>query len=105
MTGSDLADRPAASRSPRPYGSGGFVYLMPVLLCPAGCSQSPSQNILGSFFPAWILCIAIGIGAAVLCRVLLGAVRLHSYLLAPPFAYLAVAVTVTLFTWLIWFGQ
>ena len=79
--------------------------LAPALLCLAGCSQSPSQNILGSFFPAWILCTAIGITAAVVCRIFLGAVRLQPYVLAPPFTYLAVTMAVTLFTWLIWFGQ
>ena len=52
-----------------------------------------------------MLCSVIGIAAAVLCRAVLGAVRLHRYVLAPPFAYLAVAVAVTLFTWLSWFGQ
>ncbi len=100
-----LAVSSKSSRPPRPCGSGSFAYLLPALLFPAGCSQSPSQNILGSFFPAWILCSAIGIAVALLCRVLLGAARLHPYVLAPPFAYLAVAVAVTLFTWLIWFGQ
>ena len=105
MTVSGLADLPVSSRPPRLWGGGGFAYLLPALLFPAGCSQSPSQNILGSFFPAWILCSAIGIAAALLCRVLLGAVRLHPYVLAPPLAYLAVAVAVTLLTWLIWFGQ
>ena len=79
--------------------------LLTALLWPAGCSQSPSQDILGSFFPAWLLCSAIGVAAAILCRVMLGAVRLHGYVLAPPLAYLAVAAAVTLFVWLSWFGQ
>ena len=79
--------------------------LLPALLCPAGCSRSPSQDVLGSFFPAWILCSAVGIAAAILCRAVLGALRLHQHVLAPPLAYLAIAVAVTLFTWLIWFGQ
>ena len=26
------------------------------MLCAAGCSRAPTFNILGSFFPAWILC-------------------------------------------------
>ena len=43
--------------------------------------------------------------SALLCRVALGAARLHVYVLALPFADRAVAVAVTLFTWLIWFGQ
>jgi hypothetical protein len=78
---------------------------LPSLLFVAGCSQSPSQDVLGSFFPAWILCSAVGIAAAVLCRGALGAVRLHPYVLAPALAYLAVAVAVASLTWLFWFGQ
>jgi hypothetical protein len=75
------------------------------LVCPAGCSPAPSQNIVGSFFPAWMLCAGIGFCAAVACRVILGAVRLDKQVLAPLVGYLAVAVAVTLFTWLTWFGQ
>ena len=75
------------------------------LLCPAGCSQAPSQNILGSFFPAWMLCSAAGLAAAVAVRVALGIVKLDRQLPAPPLAYLAVAVAVTLFVWLYQFGQ
>lgn len=26
-----------------------------------GCSRAPSFNILGSFFPAWLFCIVLGI--------------------------------------------
>ena len=75
------------------------------LLCPAGCSQAPSQNVLGSFFPAWILCSVVGLCVAIAVRVALGIVKLDKYLLAPPLAYLGVAMAVTLFVWLYQFGQ
>jgi hypothetical protein len=52
-----------------------------------------------------LLCAAIGLAAAVACRVILGAVRLDKQLLAPPLGYLAVAIAVTLLTWLYRFGQ
>ena len=79
--------------------------VLPAVLCLAGCSHSPSQDVLGSFFPAWILCSAAGVAVAVLCRVALGVARLHTDVLSPPLAYLAVALAATLFTWLTWFGQ
>jgi hypothetical protein len=75
------------------------------VLALGGCSRSPSQDILGSFFPAWMLCAALGLGAAVACRVILGALRLDKYVVAPSVGYLAVAVAVTLFVWLDRFGQ
>jgi NhaP-type Na+/H+ or K+/H+ antiporter len=27
----------------------------------AGCGRAPSFDILGSFFPAWLLCLAVGL--------------------------------------------
>ena len=27
----------------------------------AGCGRAPSFNILGSFFPAWLICMAAGV--------------------------------------------
>jgi hypothetical protein len=41
----------------------------PLLL--TGCGRAPAFDILGSFFPAWLLCFAVGILLAVLCRALL----------------------------------
>ena len=52
-----------------------------------------------------MLCTAIGIIVAVVLRLILGAIGLDKHVLAPPLAYLAVVVAVTLFTWLTRFGQ
>jgi len=30
-----------------------------------GCARSPTFNILGSFFPAWLVCLAAGIALAI----------------------------------------
>jgi hypothetical protein len=43
--------------------------LTPLLL--TGCSRAPSFDVLGSFFPAWLVCFVVGILLAVLCRALL----------------------------------
>ena len=91
------ASRPAVAHS-HPA-----ILLGPLLL--AGCGTAPAQDILGSFFPAWILCGALGLGAAIACRLILGAVGLNQHVLAPPFSYLAVAVAVAVFVWLLQFGQ
>jgi hypothetical protein len=40
-------------------------------LCLSGCQIAPSVNILGSYFPVWLLCITAGILAAVALRLLL----------------------------------
>jgi len=71
----------------------------------AGCTTSPAQNILGSFFPAWMLCAAAGIVIAVLSRLVLGALGVSQYLIAPPLTHLSVAMAGTLLVWLLWFGH
>ncbi len=38
----------------------------------AGCTRAPTFNILGSYFPAWLLCILAGIAAASTISFLLG---------------------------------
>ncbi len=81
----------------------GAALLVPLVV--SGCGTAPSQNILGSFFPAWILCGALGLCAAVACRLVLGAIGLNQHVLAPPLSYLAVAVAVAVFIWLLQFGQ
>ena len=71
----------------------------------AGCSAAPAQNILGSFFPAWMLCAAAGIVIAVVVRQVLCATAVDPYLIAPPLTYLCIAIAGTLVVWLVWFGH
>jgi len=35
--------------------------LLPAAMLSAGCSRAPSFDVLGSFFPAWLLCFASGL--------------------------------------------
>ena len=76
-----------------------------LVLCLAGCSASPAQNMFGSFFPAWMLCAAAGIFSAVSLRQILSALGVRQYVIAPPLTYLSIAVSGTLLVWLLWFGH
>ena len=69
------------------------------------CSASPAQEILGSFFPAWMLCAAIGVAGAVVGRRLLVAVGVNEWIPAAPLTYIGLAAAVTLLIWLIWFSR
>ena len=40
------------------------------ILC-SGCSRAPSVSIIGSFFPIWMICIAAGVVASFVERVVL----------------------------------
>ena len=40
-----------------------------LLILPAffssGCSRAPNIDVAGSFFPSWMICLALGIGVAI----------------------------------------
>jgi hypothetical protein len=71
----------------------------------AGCNHSPTQDLLGSYFPAWMLCAVLGIVTSIVIRQILVVVSINNYVVAPLLTYTALAVFVTLLAWLIWFGH
>ena len=71
----------------------------------AGCNHSPSQDLLGSFFPSWLLCLVGGAVAAALLRAGLFAVGLGEHVVAPVVTYPAAALAFTFLAWLVWFGN
>jgi YtcA family len=66
----------------------------------AGCRPGPSVDLLGSFFPAWMLALVIGIVLTLLLRQLFIWTDLDPYLAPRGLVYVALAVLVTLATWL-----
>ena len=70
-----------------------------------GCSGAPSQDVLGSFFPSWLICAGLGVLAAVLAWRILVLVRVADEVPAAPLVYVAFAAATTLLFWLIWFGH
>ena len=71
----------------------------------AACSYSPTMDLLGSYFPAWMLCAVIGIVAAVIIRQILAVAGINDYVVAPLLTYAGIAVSATLLAWLLWFGH
>jgi hypothetical protein len=71
----------------------------------AACNHAPTMDLLGSYFPAWMLCAAIGIVAAVIIRQILAVAGISEYLVAPLLTYAALAMSATLVVWLLWFGH
>ena len=59
----------------------------------------PQINIIGSFFPSWMLCVLIGIVAALLTRLLLIRTGLDPYVGPRALVYPSLAVLVTLVLW------
>lgn len=75
-----------------------------VLFCCCGCSHAPSVDILGSFFPAWMLCLSLGIVVAGLTRWQLVRTRQEKHITFPIFFYPGVVVAVACLLWLALFS-
>lgn len=71
------------------------------LLPLASCSRAPSFEIVGSFFPAWLVCFAIAILLTVFARWLL--LRLHVAIVFPVLIYPSLVALFTLALWLAFF--
>ncbi len=67
-----------------------------------GCSSAPSRNILGSYFPSWMICALIGLAATVAVRALLVKAGIDGELPMPVVVYLALATAFSLAVWLLW---
>ena len=73
------------------------------MLALAGCQQAPSFNILGSFFPAWLICLILGILLATGTRFVLQALHLEEALSPPIVMYPCLTALFTFGLWLLVF--
>jgi hypothetical protein len=65
----------------------------------AGCA--PILNIEGTFFPAWMMCLALGIVLTVVVRQLLVVLHLEPHLGPPLLIWPALGLLLTMLTWLV----
>jgi hypothetical protein len=72
----------------------------PLLL--AGCSRAPSFDILGSYFPAWLICLALGVVLTVVVRWLL--LRLQIAFVFPIVVYPSLTALFAFGMWLVFYG-
>jgi hypothetical protein len=79
-----------------------FWYPAPMLGLLGGCDGAPSRNILGSYFPSWMVCALVGIALAFAARALFKASGLLEELPIPFVVILAIACAGTFATWLFW---
>ena len=77
----------------------------PGVLLIAGCSRAPTFNILGSFFPSWMLCGVIGILLAACVRLFFVRIGLERTLIAPLILVYPCLTAFFIFTlWLLFFS-
>jgi len=77
------------------------VLLLVVAMSCAGCSRAPSFDILGSFFPAWLICLASGLLLTLAARWLL--LRAGVVLAIPVLTYPSLTALFTFALWLAFF--
>ena len=70
-----------------------------------GCRLAPSVNILGSFFPAWLICIIVGVVLTVLTRQVFIALGVASDLRPAGLVYPCLGGLWIFATWLVLFGS
>jgi len=73
------------------------ISLLLALLVLTSCSRAPSFDILGSFFPAWLVCLALALLLTVAARWLL--LRAHVVVAVPTLTWPSLT---TLFTFALW---
>ena len=85
----------SANRMPR------LRYGLPLAaLSLTGCGRAPSFDILGSFFPAWLVCFIVAILLTVLSRELL---RRYVEIVWPIVTYPSLTAIFAFALWLTWF--
>jgi hypothetical protein len=78
-------------------------YLLAVCLLCSGCNHAPSIDIIGSFFPVWMLCLSIAVVLAFVVRHFLVRFNLDSEVGPVALFYPSVVILFTSLLWLIFF--
>ncbi len=78
-------------------------YLFAVCLLCSGCNHAPSIDIIGSFFPVWMLCLSIAVVLAFVVRHFLVRFNLDSEVGPVALFYPSVVILFTSLLWLIFF--
>lgn len=84
-------------------GNQGFVRyafaFAPLLL--VGCGRAPAVDILGSFFPAWLICLVVAVLFSAIARFVL--LRFNMNVALPVIFYPSFTAFFTFTLWLIFF--
>jgi hypothetical protein len=70
----------------------------------AGCRRSPTFNILGSFFPAWLICLFVGIILSAVSYRIFVRLSLDKEIFWPVVVYPCIALFSACALWLIFFS-
>jgi len=69
-----------------------------------GCGRAPSFNLLGSFFPAWLICMVVGVLLAAIVHWILVALKREKLITWAIIVYPCLAAFFAFTLWLIFFS-
>lgn len=92
---------PTRMQRPQPW-----LTLPAILLATAmaGCGRAPTFNILGSFFPSWLICLVAGVILAAIANRIFIRLALDKEILWPVVVYPCLALLFACALWLILFS-
>ena len=74
-----------------------------IILLLSGCRGAPSINLVGSFFPSWMLCVAIGVIGTLFFRRVFVKTEIEPHLGPVGVVYFCLWILLTLGCWLTFF--
>ena len=89
----------------RPVGIIGLLLLIGALVFVVRpvSHRSPTIDILGSYFPAWMICIVSGLTLTLVSRWIIRAYQLEPYAAPAPLIYTCLTLIYTFGTWIIFY--
>jgi hypothetical protein len=83
----------------------GFLLLIAVVIFVVRpvSHRSPTIDILGSYFPAWMICIVSGLTLTLVSRWIIRAYHLERYASPGPLIYTGLTIIFTFLTWIIFY--
>ena len=82
--------------------SASFFFFFACLLC-AGCGRAPAIDVIGSFFPVWMVCLTVSVVVAALLRVYLLRRQLEPAVEPVALFYPAVVLLISCLMWLVFY--
>src|SRR5215472_16208798 len=91
--------------SSQPFAIAALLLLIGVLIFVVRpvSNRSPTIDILGSYFPAWMICIVSGLTLTLISRWIIRAYHLEPYASPAPLVYTCLTIIYTFLTWIIFY--
>src|SRR5467141_1089632 len=83
--------------------AGGFFLLLLAFLATRSANHSPTIDVLGSYFPAWMACLCSGLALTVAVRWIIRARQWQSYVGPAPLIYSCLMIIFTFSTWVVFY--